>query len=56
MTQSAIVNYAGAIHNHLYIYDGIASGFSRSNAHCDGLFAMYSRMRFSDSSLRMMCS
>jgi len=32
------------------------SGFSRSNAHCNGLLTMYSRMRFRDSSSRMMCS
>jgi hypothetical protein len=33
-----------------------AKGFSRSKAHCRGLFRMYSRVRFNDSSLRMMCS
>ena len=32
------------------------AGFSRSRRHCAGLSVMYSRIRFSDSSLRMMCS
>jgi hypothetical protein len=31
-------------------------GFSRSNAHCLGLLMMYSRVAFSDASLRMMWS
>ncbi len=33
-----------------------ASGFSRSNDHRAGLSAMYLRIRWSDSSLRMTCS
>lgn len=31
-------------------------GFSRSISHCTGLFKMYSRILFNDSSFRMMCS
>ncbi len=34
----------------------LPSGFSRSNSHCNGLLTTYSRMRFRDSSSRMMCS